>query len=208
MASTGKDPVERSRITRVGEVLSNLFAGEVIAERITIDVCDDDAFAATEAKVNQFSRQHIEVARENERLQRERLETIERQRVAISNLSTPIIDLWDNIITLPIVGVVDSHRSLEMTERLLERISSTHVKCVIIDVTGVDVVDTMTADHLLKMVHSAQLLGSYCVVTGISPSVAQTLVQLEVDLERLATLRDLKAGLKACFRFLMAGEDD
>jgi len=191
--------ISRARLDRIGEVLAYLTVRNFDPRALTIDLSCEDDFAVTEAMLNEFTREYSEAVQENERLNAERMETIERQRLAITDLSTPIIDIWDDIITLPIVGVVDSHRSLEMTERLLTRISETHTKCVIIDLTGVDVVDTMTADHLLKMIRSASLLGSYCVVSGISPSIAQTLVQLDVDLGKLRTVRNLKEALRDCF---------
>lgn len=196
--------ISRARLERIGEILAHLTVRNFDPEALSIDLANEDEFAVTEAMLNEFTADYSEAIQENERLNAERMEIIERQRMAITDLSTPIIDIWDDIITLPIVGVVDSHRSLEMTERLLTRISETHTKCVIIDLTGVDVVDTMTADHLLKMIRSASLLGSYCVVSGISPSIAQTLVQLDVDLAKLRTVRNLKEGLRACFTYLQS----
>jgi len=136
------------------------------------------------------------------RLAEERLETIERQRLAIADLSAPIIDVWDDILALPIVGLVDTQRSVEVTERLLARISATGARAVIVDLTGVDVVDTMTANHLLQMIRAAGLLGAYCVLSGISPQIAQTLVQLEVDLSEMTTVRNLKEALRVCLRRL------
>ena len=129
-----------------------------------------------------------------------RLETIERQRMAIADLSAPIIDVWDGVLVLPIVGLVDTQRSLELTERLLERIAESGASSVIVDLTGVDVVDTMTANHLLQMIRAAALLGAFCVLSGISPLIAQTLVQLDVDLSEIATVRSLKEGLQTCLR--------
>lgn len=130
---------------------------------------------------------------------REKLATIERQQVAIRALSTPVIEIWEDILTLPLVGVIDSERSAEMTSRLLAAIGETGARCVIVDVTGVDIVDTMTADHLIRMIRAARLLGAYCVLTGLSPDIAQTLVRIGVDLRGIRTLRSLKEGLKACF---------
>lgn len=128
----------------------------------------------------------------------EKLDTIRRQQIAIRDLSAPIIDLWEGILTLPIVGTVDSQRAVDITEQLLQRIADTNAACVIIDLTGVDVVDTMTADHLIKLVKSARLLGTYCVVTGIGPEIARTLVELGVELNELVTLKRLREGLQAC----------
>jgi rsbT co-antagonist protein RsbR len=130
---------------------------------------------------------------------RDKLATIERQQLAIRDLSTPVIEIWEDILTLPIVGVIDSQRSSEMTSRLLAAIDESGARCVIVDVTGVDVVDTMTADHLIRMIRAARLLGAYCVLTGLSPDVAQTLVRIGVDLRGIRTLRSLKEGLKSCF---------
>jgi rsbT co-antagonist protein RsbR len=132
----------------------------------------------------------------------EKLDTIRRQQVAIRDLSAPIIDLWEGILTLPIVGTVDSQRAVDITEKLLQRINETNAACVIIDLTGVDVVDTMTADHLIKLVKSARLLGTYCVVTGIGPEIARTLVDLGVELHELITLKRLREGLQACLSHL------
>lgn len=200
--------IEKSRLDRIGEVLSYLTLRRFDEELVRIEIANDDDFAVMEAMFNEFAIEYAHAIEENEKMAAERASVIERQRMAISDLSTPIIDIWDDIITLPIIGTVDSQRSMEMTERLLSRISESHVKCVIIDLTGVDLVDTMTADHLIKMIHAARLLGSYCVVSGISPSIAQTLAQLDVDLREFRTLRNLKEGLKECFRYLQSRKKD
>ncbi|MEZ4385160.1 MAG: XylR N-terminal domain-containing protein [Nannocystaceae bacterium] len=126
----------------------------------------------------------------------------QRQREALEELSTPILEVWEDVLVLPIVGVVDSRRSAEAMARLLEAVTFKQARCVIIDITGVDVVDTRTADDLVKLVEGAGLLGAKCVVTGVSAAVAQTLVEIGADLSRLTTLRDLKQGLRACLRYL------
>jgi rsbT co-antagonist protein RsbR len=130
----------------------------------------------------------------------QRLAMIERQRLAIEDLSAPIIDVWDGVLALPVVGLVDTQRSIEMTERLLQRIAESGAESVIVDLTGVDTVDTMTANHLLQMIRAASLLGAFSVLSGISPQIAQTLVQLEVDLIEITTVRNLKEALKTCLR--------
>jgi rsbT co-antagonist protein RsbR len=135
----------------------------------------------------------------------QRLATIERQRLAIADLSAPIIDVWDGVLALPVVGLVDTQRSIEMTERLLQRIADSGATSVIVDLTGVDVVDTMTANHLLQMIRAASLLGTFSVLSGISPQIALTLVQLEVDLTELIIVRNLKEALKICLRRRMTG---
>jgi len=126
------------------------------------------------------------------------LATIENQRLAIADISAPIIDVWEGVIVLPIVGQVDSQRSIVLTERLLTRISVSGARSVIVDLTGVEMIDTMTANLLLKMLAGARLLGSFCLLSGISPHIAQILVQLGVQLDDITTVRSLKEGLKIC----------
>jgi rsbT co-antagonist protein RsbR len=133
-------------------------------------------------------------------LAEQRLETIERQRLAIDNLSAPIIDIWEGILVLPVVGLVDTQRSIELTERLLDRIVEAGAESVIVDLTGVAVVDTMTANHILQMLRAASLLGAFSVLSGIGPLIAQTLVQLDVDLTEVTTVRNLEEALKTCLR--------
>jgi anti-anti-sigma regulatory factor len=123
-----------------------------------------------------------------------------RQLVALREMATPIIQVWDKVLCLPIVGVVDTKRSAEMMETLLNHVVETKCRCVIVDVTGVDVVDTQTADHFIKMVRAANLLGAHCMITGVSPQIAQTLTQIGVDLSGIKTLSNLQAGLDESFK--------
>lgn len=214
-----KIEVEQRRIKRLIDVLSLVSLGDFEEEQTFIQPHDvQDEFAQLEETMNILTRELAEARRENEQyvgeLRRsqealqEKLDTIERQQMAIQDLSTPIIEIWDSILTLPVIGVVDSQRSLDMTERLLQQIVETRSRCVIIDITGVDVVDTMTADHFIKMMKAARLLGCYCVVTGVSPEIAQTLVRIGISLAGVKTLRNLKDGLKDCFLFLRGLEAD
>lgn len=190
------------RLQRLQNVLAFLSVDAFDPDKIHINVSDDDAFGLIEETVNVFAEEFATSKRRTAELERERLETIERQRMAIADLSAPIMDVWDGVIALPVIGLVDTQRSVELTERLLERISSSGARCVIVDVTGVDVVDTATANHLLQMIRSASLLGAFCVVSGISPQVAQTLVQLDVDLSSIRTVRNLKDALKESLKHL------
>lgn len=135
------------------------------------------------------------------------IDTIQRQQntqTAMENLvrqlQTPILQLWDDVLALPVIGMVDSRRSQDMMETLLKEIVNHRCKYVIIDITGVEIVDTRTADHFVKVMKSAELLGTRCVMTGISPAVAQTLVELGVDLSSIRTLRNLEEGLRDCLR--------
>jgi anti-anti-sigma regulatory factor len=128
------------------------------------------------------------------------IELIRRQTIAIQELSTPVLQLWTDVLALPVIGMVDSRRAAEIMERLLSEIVTRKSRFVILDITGVEVVDTKTADHFIKLIRAASLLGTECIVTGIRPAVAQTLVELGVDLSAIATLRDLHAGLHHCLK--------
>jgi rsbT co-antagonist protein RsbR len=132
----------------------------------------------------------------------EKLEIIARLRTAVEQLSTPILELWEDVLALPVIGIVDSRRSAEMMERLLQEIVQKQSRFVIIDLTGVEVIDTSTADHFMKLVKAVGLIGARCVLTGIKPPVAQTLVDLDVSFGQLETLRNLRHGLRYCLRWL------
>ena len=140
-----------------------------------------------------------EVTQKNQQLGAQ-LETIEQQRRAIEELSTPILQLWEGILVLPVIGFVDSARSQQMMERLLEEIVERQARHVIIDVTGVAVMDTQTADYFTKIFNSVKLLGAQCLLTGIRPAVAQTLVHIGVQLDQVTTRRNLQQGLQECLR--------
>jgi rsbT co-antagonist protein RsbR len=131
---------------------------------------------------------------------RAQLATIDAQRLAIQQLSTPILEVWDDVLALPVVGVVDSQRAAQMMERLLEEVVRRQARTVIIDLTGVEVVDTKTADYFLKVIRAVELLGARCSISGIRPAVAQTLVELGVDLGAIRTSRNLKHALRDSLR--------
>ena len=126
-------------------------------------------------------------------------ELIQRQRDAIDELSTPVLQLWNQVIAMPIIGVVDTRRGAELSDKLLAASRAGQVRFALLDITGVEVVDTSTADHLAKVVRAAQLLGTRCILTGVQPAVAQTLVAIGVDFSAITTRRNLQDGLRACF---------
>jgi rsbT co-antagonist protein RsbR len=136
----------------------------------------------------------------NERELRQRIEVIERQQSAIRSMSTPIIQVWDDVVALPIIGVLDSTRATAIMETLLTSIVRTRARYAIIDLTGVETVDTATADHIIKVIYAVQLLGARGIVTGIQPMVAQIMTGLGIELSRIATLRNLRDAIKACMR--------
>ena len=144
------------------------------------------------SELNQALAQQEAVNRELEG----KLETIEMQQAAIRELSTPIIEVWAGVLCLPVVGIVDSQRSAEMTETLLETIVAKQARMAIVDITGIDVMDTKTADHFIKMARAVRLLGAECIVSGINPGIAQTLTHIGVDLTGVRTLRSLRDALQ------------
>ena len=131
---------------------------------------------------------------------RERI--IKSQAQAISELATPVIQVWEGIVALPLVGSIDSARAKEIMENLLEAVVTYEADIVIIDITGVPVVDTQVANRLMRTVEAVRLLGTRSIITGINPVIAQTLVQLGVDLSQLTTKSSLRSGLQQAFRDL------
>lgn len=126
----------------------------------------------------------------------EKLATIEKQRIAISELSSPIMEVWDGVLCVPIVGVMDSLRSSETTEAVLRGVAEKGANCLIIDITGIEVMDTKTVDHFVKMAQAVRLLGARCILTGVAPSIADTVVQMGLDFSGIHTERSLREGLK------------
>jgi rsbT co-antagonist protein RsbR len=129
-------------------------------------------------------------------------DTIAQQRATISELQTPVIQVWEGILALPIVGTVDTARAQDMTEALLERIVATGSEIVLLDITGVPIVDTAVARHLLETVTAARLLGADVLIVGLSSRTAMTLVQLGIDLSHVTTRATLAKGLEFAFRRL------
>lgn len=129
---------------------------------------------------------------------REKLQLIEEQETALCRMVAPIIQVWDGVLTVPVMGGLDGQRASVLMERLLSAIAGSQTRHVILDLTAVDSVDSSTADHLVRIVRAVELLGARLVVTGIRPAVAQTVVSLGLDLGRIPTLRNLQEGLKAC----------
>ena len=134
------------------------------------------------------------------RTEKENAYLIEQQQKTITALSTPIIQVWEGILTLPIVGQVSGARATTIMQALLSEIVQRGAHHAILDLTGVDTLDAETADHLLRIVRAAELLGARAIVTGIRPKVAQTIVELGVDLAGLTTVADLEEGLKTALR--------
>jgi rsbT co-antagonist protein RsbR len=112
---------------------------------------------------------------------------ISRQQQELLELSTPVVKLWDGILALPIIGTLDSARTQVVMENLLQTVVSTNSKFAIIDITGVPTVDTLVAQHLLKTITAARLMGAECIISGVRPQIAQTIVHLGINLEDVTT---------------------
>jgi rsbT co-antagonist protein RsbR len=128
-----------------------------------------------------------------EAFQKEREEIIARQQAEMLELSTPVVRLWEGVLALPLIGTLDSERTQTVMENLLQKIVDTGAGIAIIDITGVPTVDTLVAQHLLKTVAAARLMGADCIISGIRPQIAQTIVHLGVslgDVSTKATLAD------------------
>jgi len=130
-----------------------------------------------------------------ETFQKSREGVIMRQQRDLLELSTPVVALWEGILALPLIGTLDSERTQVVMESLLERIVETGASIAIIDITGVPTVDTLVAQHLLKTVGAARLMGAECIISGIRPQIAQTIVHLGVDLGDVVTKATLASAL-------------
>lgn len=131
----------------------------------------------------------------NEIYLEERQEIIERQQKEMIELSTPVVQLWDRILALPLIGTLDSVRAQMVMENLLEAIVEREAEFAIIDITGVPTVDTLVAQNLLKTAAATKLMGAVCIISGIRPQIAQTIVHLGVDLPDVITKADLQSAL-------------
>ena len=131
--------------------------------------------------------------------QRSREEVIRRQQEEMLELSTPVVQLWEGIVAVPLIGTLDSARTSVVMETLLQTIVETRSELAIIDITGVPTVDTLVAQHLLKTVAAARLMGADCIISGIRPQIAQTMVHLQIDLSAVTT----KATMAEALRFAL-----
>ncbi|HWO08551.1 MAG TPA: STAS domain-containing protein [Polyangiaceae bacterium] len=179
-------------------VLSNVGYGDYTT-RLDLKEGDNSPLASLYAGINDMIAALGAEQEKNQLYQQElegKLATIERQRIAIQELSTPIMEVWDGVLCVPVVGLMDTARSSEMTSALLRAVVEKSAKCAIIDITGIDVMDTRTVDHFVRMAKAVRLLGSECVLTGMNPHIAQTVVHMGLDLSNVITHRNLRDALQ------------
>src|SRR5881628_828367 len=132
----------------------------------------------------------------------ERERVIREQQEAIGELSTPVLPVRERLLILPIIGLIDAQRARQLTEQLLRAIRTNRARVVVIDITGVPVMDSNVANHLVHTVDASRLLGAMVIVTGLSPEIAQTLVKLGLDLSKMNTVGDLQGGIEEAERLL------
>lgn len=131
-----------------------------------------------------------------------REELILRQTDEIAEISTPVIQLWDGVLGLPIIGTLDSSRTQIVMENLLQKIVDTGSSIAILDISGVPAVDSLVAQHLIKTINATRLMGAECIISGIRPEIAQTVVHLGIDLSHIVTKATLASALKYAFTLL------
>ncbi len=132
----------------------------------------------------------------------ERERVIRQQQDALRELSTPVLQVRERLLILPIIGVLDAERARQLTQQLLTGIRTHRAKVVVIDTTGVPDVDESVANHLVQTVDASRLMGASVIITGLSPLIAQTLVTIGVDLSKMDTIGDLQGGLEEAERLL------
>jgi len=190
-------PDLRERIVDALIALSEVGFGHYEVE-LKIDFKNRDPLNSIFASLNELIAAFGAEQEQSRAFQREledKLVIVERQRAAIRELSTPIIELWEGVLCLPVVGIMDTARSTEMTNSLLQAIVAKKTRYTIIDITGIEVMDTSTVDHFMRMAKSIKLLGADCALTGISPHIAQTVVQMGIEMDEITTQRSLRDAL-------------
>jgi rsbT co-antagonist protein RsbR len=186
------------RLADVLIVLSDVGAADY-AVRLPSDLPEEHALGALYRGINEMIASLEQAQQRSAAYQKDledKLATIEKQRAAIRELSTPIIEIWEGVLCLPIVGVMDSNRSADMTESLLREVVDKRAECVIVDITGIEIMDTRTADHFIRMAKSVQLLGATCVLTGLNPGIALTITHMGIDMGAIVTYRSLRDALQ------------
>ena len=173
---------------------------ETLFEQLNSELKDPKALAASIIDTNQLLDKLGLYTTEVYQTGREKV--IVRQQQELMELSTPVVTLWDGVLALPVIGTLDSSRTQVVMENLLQRIVETGALIAIIDITGVSTVDTLTAQHLLKTVAAARLMGADCIISGIRPQIAQTIVHLGVDLGTVVTKATLADALAIALRRL------
>jgi len=196
-AVAGSPPELQAAVGSMMSTLQSIESGDLDA-RVELPCRDDEPLGVLAICINEMAAFLAERREETLAFQRDlegQIATIENQRVAIRELSTPIIEIWDGVLCAPIVGVLDSSRASEMTGALLSSVVASKARLAIIDITGIEAMDTQATDHFLRMARAVKLLGSDCALSGIHPNVARTIVHMGIDLAGVASYRTLREAL-------------
>lgn len=200
--------VEPERVQRLIDAVSMIAVGEFATalEIVPEPAAVNDAFDLLEACVrvlvgevegSQSASARAAQALEESRQQlADKIELLEQQSITLRDLSTPIIEVWEHTLALPIVGAIDSERAATIAEELLRKVAERRARHVLLDMTGVEDIDPETFEHLARLVRAVGLLGTRCALTGISPSVAAAAVGMNIDLGAVRTFATLKDGLR------------
>lgn len=188
-ARTGFTPTETATfVLSLKQPILELFRERMTSEELV------DAYWAVTVLVDELALLTTEIFLAT----RERI--ISQQREDMTELSTPVVELWDGIVALPVIGMLDSERTQQVMEALLEKIVEKEADIAILDITGVTTVDTKTAQHLMKTVAAARLMGAECIISGIRPQIAQTIVNLGISLGDVVTRSTMAAALAYAFQ--------
>ena len=199
--------LERARLigelhAHIGLPLPTYFAAMNLSLSIFIDDLNDDSLSAEERSPTLQAVAkliHLDTAFVVETYSRINDETITEQSRSLMAMSTPVTAIWDRVLMLPIVGLIDSKRSQEIMNSMLEKIADTRSKVIIMDISGVAVVDTAVANHLIKITKATNLMGCECIVSGVSPAIARTIVELGIDVSTVRTTATLRDALSHAF---------
>jgi rsbT co-antagonist protein RsbR len=201
-------PVAAERLSRLRMAMALAAEGAFEDAAALLESPPQDAFGEVERAARSFISDHriaveqselsIEEFKASKQELLKKLATIEQQRAAIQRLSAPIIDVWDGVVTVPLIGLWDSARAEDLRERLLARIEQMGTPWVILDLTGVDQVDSLITEHLIKLTRAVRMMGAQCLVTGMRAHMAQMLASLGTSLGGLRPILTLKDGLKYC----------
>ncbi len=192
-------------LVRGGQVEDIVRYIQVLQIRLTQSLEEDTGvpFTRSHSVLRYFSELFIEMILEVfHTYLSEKEQTISSQESELRETATPITEIWDGVLTLPIIGTLDSSRTMLIMEALLARIAADRTKVVVMDLTGVSSIDSQVSHHLIQMVHAIQLMGADAVVTGIRPEIARALTSLNIDLGSITTRATLSDGLKEAFRRL------
>jgi rsbT co-antagonist protein RsbR len=187
----------QERVSDILIALSDAASGDFTV-RIETELSEDDPVGALARAINEMIGSLEEVERRRAGVRREleqQLATIEAQAGAIRELSTPIIEVASGVLCLPVIGIMDTARAVEASDRLLAAVAERRARLVIVDITGVEVMDTQTTAYLIRLAKAVELLGANCALSGMGPEIAQTMVHAGVELEGISAFASLRDAL-------------